>query len=94
VGIYGSLALLAIYWSMDPRDDRRLVAYWGLALSGAGYAAYLTYVELEILHAVCVWCVASATVLATSLLLATSMLFLMPETAGQTTIRRVRQKAR
>jgi uncharacterized membrane protein len=64
-----------------------MVLYWGLALSGAGYAAYLTYVELEVLHAICVWCVASATILGTSLLLATAALVLTPETAA-TTIRR------
>jgi uncharacterized membrane protein len=92
VGLYASLAGLAAYWALDPSDDRRMVAYWGLALSGAGYAAYLTYVELEILHAICVWCVASATLLVTSLVLATSMLFVMPETSGSTTIRRVRGK--
>ena len=84
VGLYASLAALASYWALDPADDRRMVMYWGLALSGAGYAAYLTYVELEVLHAICVWCVASATILGTSLLLATAALVLTPETAATT----------
>jgi uncharacterized membrane protein len=84
VGLYVSLATLAYVWSRDPSDDRRMVAYWGMALSGAGYAAYLTYVELTILHAICVWCVASATILTTSLALATAALVFTPDTAGVT----------
>jgi uncharacterized membrane protein len=96
VGLYASLAALACFWAFDPSDDRRMVAYWGLALSGAGYAAYLTYVELEVLHAICVWCVASASVLGTSLALATAALFFTPETATVTKGRpaRVTGKAR
>jgi uncharacterized membrane protein len=78
VALYGGLALAAFLWSREPSDDRRMVAFWGLSLSGAGYAAYLTYVELTILHAICVWCVASATILTTSLLLSSAALFLQP----------------
>ena len=91
VGLYVSLATLAYVWSRDPSDDRRMVAYWGMALSGAGYAAYLTYVELTILHAICVWCVASATILATSLALATAALVLTPDPAGVTAGRPARE---
>jgi uncharacterized membrane protein len=69
VGLYGSLVLAALLWIREPSDDRRMIAFWGLSLSGAGYAAYLTYVELAILHAICVWCVTSATILVTSLAL-------------------------
>jgi uncharacterized membrane protein len=79
VALYGSLALAAFLWSREPYDDRRMVAFWGLSLSGAGYAAYLTYVELTILHAICVWCVASATILTASLLLSSAALFLQPD---------------
>ncbi len=67
VGLYSSLVLAATLWIRDPSDDRRVIAFWGLSLSGAGYAAYLTYVELSILHAICVWCVTSAAILITSL---------------------------
>ena len=31
-----------------------------LALAGAGFSAWLTYVEVAVLDAVCIWCVASA----------------------------------
>lgn len=35
-------------------------AVFAIALAGALYSAYLTYIELEVIHAVCQWCVASA----------------------------------
>jgi uncharacterized membrane protein len=79
VGLYVSLLITAIAWIKDPTDDRRVIAFWGLSLSGAGYAAYLTYVELGILDAICVWCVSSATILVTSLALASAALFLQPD---------------
>jgi uncharacterized membrane protein len=48
--VLGSLAL-----------DRAVTAL--LALVGAGFSAYLTYIELAIIHAICQWCVASAAVM-------------------------------
>ena len=32
----------------------------GIALAGALYSAYLTWLEIGVIHAICVWCVASA----------------------------------
>jgi uncharacterized membrane protein len=32
----------------------------GLSGVGVGFAAYLTYLELNVIHAICRWCVASA----------------------------------
>jgi uncharacterized membrane protein len=80
--MYLALTAAALFWALRPGSETRMVAYWGMALAGAGYAGYLTYVELEILHAICVWCVASATVLTLSLLLATLALFLVPSHQG------------
>ena len=87
VGMYATLIAAALLWSRDWRDERRMIFYWGLALSGAGYAGYLTYVELEILHAVCVWCVGSAIILATSLTLSTAALFWLPAASEVTPAR-------
>jgi uncharacterized membrane protein len=36
------------------------VAIFGLALTGTLYSAYLTYVELYVIHAICPYCVVSA----------------------------------
>lgn len=71
---YTGLLTTALAWAARPASDIWPVAYWGMALAGAGYAGYLTYVELEILHAICAWCVASAVVLTLSLLLSTAYL--------------------
>jgi len=79
VGLYGSLFVTALAWIKGPSDDKRMVAFWGLSLSGAGYAAYLTYVELTILDAICIWCVTSATILTMSFIVASAAVFLQPE---------------
>jgi uncharacterized membrane protein len=71
---YSGLLAVALVWAARPYSEVWPVAYWGMALAGAGYAGYLTYVELEILHAICAWCVASAIVLTLSLVLATAYL--------------------
>lgn len=42
---------------------------FGLALSGMLYSAYLTWLELYRIHAICAWCVASACLLATLFIL-------------------------
>ena len=54
LGLLAYAALLAAL-AFDRRSAAALVA-----LTGAGFSAWLTYVELAILDAVCVWCVASA----------------------------------
>lgn len=36
------------------------LAVFGLALTGTLYSAYLTYIELYVIHAICYYCVASA----------------------------------
>jgi len=69
--LYLAMTLTALAWALRRDVDWLPVAYWGLALAGAGYAAYLTYVEVAVLRAICVWCVTSAVLLAVSLLIAT-----------------------
>jgi uncharacterized membrane protein len=76
--LYLTMALTAIAWSRRAEVDWLPIAYWGLALAGAGYTAYLTYVELWVLHAICVWCVTSAVLLTLSLVLASIAVFVEP----------------
>ena len=73
--MYLAMTFVAIAWIRRSDIDWMPIAYWGLALSGAGYAAYLTYVELAILHAICIWCVTSAVLLALSLIFASVAVF-------------------
>jgi uncharacterized membrane protein len=57
-GYVGILATLALPGELG----RTLAAF--LALVGVGFSAWLTYVELAKIHAICQWCVASAVVMA------------------------------
>ena len=57
LGLAGYVAVLASL----ALPDRSTTAF--LALVGAGFSAYLTYLELAVIHAVCQWCVASSLVM-------------------------------
>ena len=69
VGYYASLFAIAFAgaherWSAHPMVPRLLLllAGWGLLFS-----AYLTYLELFVIHAICRWCVVSALLVLTIL---------------------------
>ena len=51
------------------------LAIFGVSLAGALYSAYLTYLELFVIDAICPWCVSSASLLLLALGLATYDLF-------------------
>ena len=40
------------------------LAIFGVSLVGVLYSAYLTYLELFVIYAICRWCVASAVIMA------------------------------
>lgn len=58
VGYLGVLAALA----RDGEAGRTAAAF--LSLVGLGFSAWLTYVEVEVLDAICIWCVGSAVCMA------------------------------
>jgi uncharacterized membrane protein len=68
---YVSMAALLM---LEPRlpalQDYGPLAVFGLALTGTLYSAYLTYVELFVIHAVCPYCVTSALLISGVLVLA------------------------
>lgn len=72
VGYAGILASLAV------RGEPGLVAGALIALVGFGFSAYLTYLEVFKIHAICQWCVASA-VLMTLLAVLTVIRLLVAE---------------
>ncbi len=43
-------------------DDTATMAIWGMTLTGLLYYAYLVYVELFVLEAICQWCVATTAI--------------------------------
>jgi uncharacterized membrane protein len=75
LGLLGYVALTAIsaLWlrAGNRFDVWPLLAIWGMSVAGVAYSAYLTYVELFVIDAVCVWCMTSAAIMAVVFLVAT-----------------------
>ena len=67
IGVFGYAAMLL---AALMRDQRATVFGVFLALTGALYSAYLTYLELFVIRSICQWCVASALVVLAYLILA------------------------
>jgi uncharacterized membrane protein len=72
VGALGYIAILAAWlWQRFRTDALARIAgpvMFGMALFGTLFSIYLTYLELFVIHAVCLWCLSSA-VLITALML-------------------------
>lgn len=63
LGAGAYLAMLAVAFAEKPRllsPNTVTTILFGISLSGTLYSAYLTYVELFVLRAICSWCVLSA----------------------------------
>jgi uncharacterized membrane protein len=75
LGLGGYLAIAAAL--LAPGERARLAAA-ALAVVGAGFSGYLTYLELFVIDAICQWCVASA-VLLTLLAVLTAWRFVLLE---------------
>ena len=56
-GLFGYVAVL-VSLARDGEDWRLTTAF--LSLAGLGFSVWLTWVEVGILHAICIWCVGSA----------------------------------
>ena len=76
VGLLGALgfaAMLAAWgwrrWRKDRLAELAGPGLFGMALFGTVFSIYLTYLELFVIHAVCIWCLTSAVIMALLLLL-------------------------
>jgi uncharacterized membrane protein len=67
-----TLALQVIWWRTGER--RAIFAAYGLGLFGILFVLYLTYLELFVIHAICVWCVAYALTIVAGWLVAAAAL--------------------
>jgi uncharacterized membrane protein len=79
VGFLGALFYLALIatalawlWWRPSGLAWPVLAFWGLSVGGILYSAYLTYVELFVLDAICVYCVASAAIILAAFLISTA----------------------
>ena len=71
-GIFGYALLIAA--AVMPGDTGRFGGFLA-ALVGFGFSAYLTYLELFVIDAICQWCVASAVIMTLSLAVAAARAF-------------------
>lgn len=76
VGLFGALGYIAILvawswrrWRKDSLAEIAGPALFGMAAFGVLYSIYLTYLELFVIRAVCIWCLASAVVITLLMLL-------------------------
>jgi uncharacterized membrane protein len=59
----GLVGYVAIAVALLASGERARLAAAALAVTGFGFGAYLTYLELFVIDAICQWCVASAALL-------------------------------
>lgn len=63
LGMYVTIAALGLVrWWHPHRRVATTMGAFGIGLAGALYAAYLTYLELWVIDAICQWCVVSAAI--------------------------------
>jgi uncharacterized membrane protein len=71
LGVLDSVVVLVATATWWRRGDRRaLYIAYGLGLVGTLMVAYLTYLELFVIHAICRWCVGSAVIITSVLVFA------------------------
>ena len=80
VALLGVIGYAAILASLAVPGDAGRFAGALLALAGFGFSAWLTYVELFEIDAICQWCVAKAVIM-TALAVITSLRFAAPRPA-------------
>ncbi|MDQ2767594.1 MAG: vitamin K epoxide reductase family protein [Gemmatimonadota bacterium] len=62
LGAYAALLVLAIIGGTESHEDSVPIAQLLVALAAFSvlFSAWLTYLELFVIHAICIWCVTSA----------------------------------
>ena len=60
VAVLGLLGYLAVLVALARDGEAWRTAAAFLSLAGLGFSGWLTYVELAVLEAICIWCVGSA----------------------------------
>jgi len=67
IGLAGYLLLFALafaaMWTEGRMQRQLLLLSFVLSLVGVAFSAYLTYLEIYVIEALCAWCVASAVII-------------------------------
>jgi uncharacterized membrane protein len=82
VALLGLLGYAGILAALFVPGEAGLMAAAGQALVGAGFSAYLTYREIFTIDAICIWCVASALLMAALAVLTVLRLLRAEPSAG------------
>jgi uncharacterized membrane protein len=82
VALLGLLGYAGILAALFVPGEIGLMAAAGQAVAGAGFSAYLTYREVFTIDAICIWCVASAVLLAALAVLTVARLLRADPSAG------------
>jgi uncharacterized membrane protein len=80
LGLSVVLSVMAVAW-WRLGDRRALYAVYGLGLLGVATVAYLTYLEVFVIEAICIWCVTYAVTIVAGWIIAA---VLMRDASGQT----------
>jgi uncharacterized membrane protein len=82
VALLGLLGYAGILAALFVPGETGLLAAAGQAVAGAGFSAYLTFREVFTIHAICIWCVASAVLMAALAVLTVIRLLRAEPSAG------------
>ncbi|MCL5283920.1 MAG: vitamin K epoxide reductase family protein [Armatimonadetes bacterium] len=69
-GLYLLIAILAFYRTVANRTGMVGLLVWALVLVGVGVSSWLTWIEVDVLHKICKWCVSSYAILLLMLVVA------------------------
>jgi uncharacterized membrane protein len=84
VSVFGIAAFLVIagILLLEPRlkfaQENGSLAIFGISLAGVAFTAYLTWLEIYVIHAICPFCVASAVIISLIFILAIIRLIKQP----------------
>lgn len=84
---FGMYAAILVAWAWGRRPEAWMAdqmpwVLFGLSLAGTLYSAYLTYLEIFVIRAICPWCVASAAVVTVLCVLTARDVLVNQEAAG------------
>jgi len=73
---YVTLLCLIVWQALvRPAPKLTILGIFGLSLSGMLFSGYLTYVEVAVIHAICMWCMASAVLITLIFILSLRMIY-------------------